>query len=327
MAAFLRRLVTAAPALRYNALCGQSRIESSKFRFPIGTITAITGGISYMFYASTSNLVHLAPNSEEDGQKVALKPDKWIEFELQDVARVSHNTNLYRFSFDPSEKLGVDVASCIVTRAPIDKDEQGEVKYVARSYTPISDPEAKGYFDLLIKIYPQGKMTQHFAKLKPGDKLEVKGPIRKLKYSPNMKKHIGMIAGGTGITPMLQVIDAIAKNQDDITQVSLIFANVSADDILLKEKLDKLAACHPNIKVFYTVSNPPKGWKGGKGHVSKDMIIKCLPSPGNDALILVCGPPGMMKHICGPKNKDFTQGELGGLLKDLGYSKDMVFKF
>lgn len=170
-------------------------------------------------------------------------------------------------------------------------------------------------------------MTQHFAKLKPGDKLEVKGPIRKLKYSPNMKKHIGMIAGGTGITPMLQVIDAIAKNQDDITQVSLIFANVSADDILLKEKLDKLAACHPNIKVFYTVSNPPRGWKGGKGHVSKDMIIKCLPSPGNDALILVCGPPGMMKHICGPKNKDFTQGELGGLLKDLGYSKDMVFKF
>jgi len=43
------------------------------------------------------------------------------------------------------------------------------------SYTPISDPEAKGYFDLLIKVYPDGKMSQHFASLKPGDVLEVKG--------------------------------------------------------------------------------------------------------------------------------------------------------
>ncbi|XP_060667425.1 uncharacterized protein LOC107420910 isoform X2 [Ziziphus jujuba] len=32
-------------------------------------------------------------------------------------------------------------------------------------YTPISDPDAKGYFDLLIKVYPEGKMSQHFASL------------------------------------------------------------------------------------------------------------------------------------------------------------------
>lgn len=76
-------------------------------------------------------------------------------------------------------------------------------------YTPISDPDAKGYFDLLIKVlltfclstllsifaslvsispisyynvcnklfqvYPEGKMSQHFAILKPGDAVEVKG--------------------------------------------------------------------------------------------------------------------------------------------------------
>lgn len=32
-------------------------------------------------------------------------------------------------------------------------------------------------------------------------------------------------------------------------QVSLIYANVSPDDILLKKKLDMLAATHPNFKV------------------------------------------------------------------------------
>lgn len=92
----------------------------------------------------------------------------------------------------------------------------------------------------LTQTYPEGKMSQHFAHLKPGDTLDVKGPIEKLPYHPNMKKHIEMVAGGTGITPMLQIIDAILKNPEDITKVSLLYANVSPDDILLKEKLDAL---------------------------------------------------------------------------------------
>ncbi|TQD90526.1 hypothetical protein C1H46_023964 [Malus baccata] len=170
-------------------------------------------------------------------------------------------------------------------------------------------------------------MSQHFASLKPGDVVEVKGPIEKLRYTPNMKKHIGMIAGGTGITPMLQVIEAILKNPDDTTQVSLLYANVSPDDILLKQKLDILAASHPNLKVFYTVDNPTKSWKGGKGYISKDMAVKGLPAPDEDTLILVCGPPGMMKHISGDKAQDRSQGELTGILKELGYTGEMVYKF
>lgn len=35
--------------------------------------------------------------------------------------------------------------------------------------------------------------------------VEVKGPITKFKYVPNTKKHIAMLCGGSGITPMLQV--------------------------------------------------------------------------------------------------------------------------
>lgn len=48
-------------------------------------------------------------------------------------------------------------------------------------------------------------MSQHFASLKPGDTLDFKGPILKIAYKPNQYDAIGMVAGGTGITPMLQV--------------------------------------------------------------------------------------------------------------------------
>ncbi|KAI4344102.1 hypothetical protein L6164_011372 [Bauhinia variegata] len=327
MAAFFKRLARTNLMAFTDAFGGHSKSSYSNFRVPFGAIAAISGGFSYLYYFSSPNLAHLEQIKEEGSQNIALNPDKWIEFNLQDTARVSHNTQLFRFSFDPTKKLGLDVASCIITRAPLELDAEGKPKYIIRPYTPISDPESKGYFDLLIKVYPEGKMSQHFASLKPGDLIEVKGPIEKLKYTPNMKKHIGMIAGGTGITPMLQVIEAILKNPDDNTQISLLYANVSPDDILLKQKLDILAASHPNLKVFYTVDSPTKNWRGGVGYISKDMALKGLPKPSDDTLILVCGPPGMMKHISGEKAKDWTQGELTGILKELGYTEQMVYKF
>lgn len=327
MASFFRRLAKTAPVTFSQAFGGQSKSNFNHFRFPFGAIAAISGGISYYCYSSSSVLVYLDELKDESGPRTALNPDKWIEFKLQEKAQVTHNTQLFRFQFDPSAKLGLDIASCILTRAPNGQNAEGKTKYVIRPYTPISDPDAKGYFDLMIKVYPEGKMSQHFASLKPGDVLEVKGPIEKLRYSPNMKKHIGMIAGGTGITPMLQVIEAILKNPEDNTQVSLLYANISPDDILLKKKLDVLAAGHPNLKVFYTVDNPTNDWTGGKGYISKDMAAKGLPGPGDDTMILVCGPPGMMKHISGEKAKDYSQGELAGILKDLGYTESMVYKF
>ncbi|GLU09747.1 hypothetical protein SLE2022_265900 [Rubroshorea leprosula] len=322
---FFKRLARAVPVAFSDAFGAQRKPVYGGLRLP--AMAAVSAGISYYYYFSEPNLAHLDQVNEETGPKVALNPDKWLEFKLQDTARVSHNTHLFRFSFDPNAKLGLDIASCILTRAPLGLDAEGKTKYVIRPYTPISDPDAKGYFDLLIKVYPEGKMSQHFASLKPGDVVEVKGPIEKLRYTPNMKKHIGMIAGGTGITPMLQVIEAILKNPDDNTQVSLLYANISPDDILLKQKLDILATSHPNLKVFYTVDNPSKNWKGGSGYVSKDMVVKGLPAPGDDTLILVCGPPGMMNHISGNKAKDYSQGELAGILKELGYTEQMVYKF
>lgn len=48
---------------------------------------------------------------------------------------------------------------------------------------------------------------------------------------------IGMVAGGTGITPCYQVIQA-ALNEDDGTSLSLLFGSRTVEDILLKEELD-----------------------------------------------------------------------------------------
>lgn len=99
-----------------------------------------------------------------------------------------------------------------------------------------------------------------------------------------------MIAGGTGITPMLQIIRAALKNPFDRTKLSLIYANVAPQDILLRDELDALAAKYPSrFKLLYVLNNPPEGWTGGVGFVSKEQIQKHLPPADDNIKILLCG--------------------------------------
>lgn len=131
--------------------------------------------------------------------------------------------------------------------------------------------------------------------LKIGDKIRVKGPKGQFQYSPTLARHIGMIAGGSGITPMLQITRAALKDPQDKTKISLIYANVNFEDILLKKELDLLAQNHPDrFSVYYVLNNPPEGWTGGVGFVSKEQIEKQLPPTAEDIKILMCGPGPMM---------------------------------
>jgi cytochrome-b5 reductase len=99
-----------------------------------------------------------------------------------------------------------------------------------------------------------------------------------------------MIAGGTGITPMLQIIRAALKNPQDPTRLSLIYANVNYEDVLLKKELDELADKYPSrFKVFYVLNNPPTGWTGGVGFVSKEQIATHLPASHDNIKVLLCG--------------------------------------
>ncbi|KAJ3165292.1 NADH-cytochrome b5 reductase [Irineochytrium annulatum] len=260
----------------------------------------------------------------------ALDPKEFQPFTLKEVIPINHNTSTFRFRLpEEATELGLPTASCIVTKIVDGVKSDGKKNVVIRPYTPVEDP-AKGYtgtFDLIIKKYKDGPMSTHIHSMKPGDKLDMKGPVPKFPYTANKEGHIGMIAGGSGITPMLQVIQRIFANPEDKTRVSLVFANVTEEDILLKSYFDDLEKKHPEqFRVFYSLDKPPANWNGFSGFVNDDLLKRALPKPGTGK-VFVCGPGGMMNHISGPKAPDYSQGELAGLLKKLGYKKDDVFKF
>lgn len=172
-------------------------------------------------------------------------------------------------------------------------------------------------------------MSEHIHSMAPGQRLDFKGPIPKYPWSANKHNHVAMIAGGTGITPMYQITRQIFKNPADKTKVTLVFGNVSEADILLKKELEHLEQEYPQrFRTFYTVDTPPESWPYGKGHVTKELLEKVFPGPKEENIkVFVCGPPGMYKAVCGMKKSPQDQGELDGMLRELGYSKDQVYKF
>lgn len=154
----------------------------------------------------------------------------------------------------------------------------GSHKEIVRSYTPISGDEVPGFFDLLIKSYPTGNISKHMASLSVSQTIRVRGPKGAFNYRPNLVRHFGMVAGGTGITPMLQIVKAVIRGRaaGDRTEIDLIFANVTEKDILLKEDLDALAAEDKGFRVHYVLDKPPADWTGGVGYVTSDMITVCV---------------------------------------------------
>lgn len=183
--------------------------------------------------------------------------------------------------------------------------------------------------DLLVKKYQGGPMSTHLHDMKPGDTLEIKGPIPKYPWSTNKHDHVALIAGGTGVTPMYQLARGIFNNPLDKTKVTLVFGNVTEEDILLKPEFDQLEKDFPQrFRAFYVLDNPPAGWKQGKGFISKELLKTVLPpSDSENVKVFVCGPPGLYKALSGPKKSPQDQGELDGILKELGYTKEQVFKF
>lgn len=119
-------------------------------------------------------------------------------------------------------------------------------------------------------------MSQHLESLKIGDTIDVRGPSGRLVYLGNgqfsikkMRKDppqiitalkVNMIAGGTGITPMLQLIRHITKDPLDNTQLALLYANQTEKDILVRKELEEVIQSHPQqFKLWYTVDTPTEG--------------------------------------------------------------------
>ncbi|KAJ1400602.1 Riboflavin synthase-like beta-barrel [Sesbania bispinosa] len=280
-----------------------------------------------------SNNIHLAPVKEVTPLcSVALiKPGEKIPCKLLSKTSISHDVRIFRFALPSKDQiLGLPIGKHIFLCATINE------KLCMRAYTPTSTDDEAGYFDLVVKIYFKGVhqkfpngglMSQHLDSLPIGSILNVKGPLGHIEYigkgnflihgKHKFAKRLALLAGGTGITPIYQVIQAILKDPEDHTEMHFIYANRTEDDILLREELDSWAKKHEQLKVWYVVRESVKEmWQYSVGFITESILREHIPKASQDTLAFACGPSPMIQFAVQPK------------LERLGYDiKNNLFVF
>lgn len=146
--------------------------------------------------------------------------------------------------------------------------------------------------------------------MQEGEHIDINGPTGEIKYlgngsfniegSSHSFEKLNLVAGGSGVTPIWQLIHAILKRGDDKTQLSLIDSNKTYDDILLVNELEEYAQEHSDqFKLWHTLSKKPtdREWKYSEGHADLQMMKDhfFMPDSGGKVATFLCGPPGLIK--------------------------------
>ncbi|KAI3383372.1 hypothetical protein SNEBB_009007 [Seison nebaliae] len=238
-------------------------------------------GLSSVFAAGAAGIM-LAKNNEKNllnRGETDMGEMKAQNVRLLNKRRVSPDSYIFQFDTSPKSSIGFRTGDCLVVHAPNDvKDNKG--KRLSRPYTPINQlNDESGHVDLLIKVYSPtktdeygGQMSQYLEKLNIGDKVSVSGPYGSLTYEKEGKflkrnknreekmnikednlanydtiqtENVVMICGGSGITPMLQMIKQILKDEKKPPKIHLAYSNKKENDILVRSELECLSMKFP----------------------------------------------------------------------------------
>jgi cytochrome-b5 reductase len=257
----------------------------------------------------------------------------WAAAPLLSKVAISHDTRVFSFGVAEGKTLGLSTCACLLMKG-VDGPNDAEGKPIIRPYTPVSTNAMLGKFELMVKVYPDGKMSQHLDILPVGESVHFKhvGGNVKIQYPFNDKKQIGMIVGGTGITPMIQALHCVLGNKDDTSKVAMLYGSKTSKEILAQETLDAWASAYPDrFLVTHVLSDEPadgSSWTGARGFITREQIEANFPKPDSDCLIFICGPPALYNVFSGPRDAPGQPpSELAGLLKEMGYRTEQVIKF
>lgn len=244
----------------------------------------------------------------DDPRPIFLQSRSWAKTKLSEVKTVSWDTRVFVFDLEHDKQtLGLPIGQHLMIKVPDPTNKEA----IIRSYTPISETNMEGKMELLVKIYfpadkiPGGKMTMALDALAIGAEIDCKGPTGRFEYLGNGRVTISgkerkvrsfkMICGGTGLTPIFQVLRAVMQDPQDPTTCVVLDGNRLEEDILCRAELDAYVALDSRkCTVVHTLSQASDKWVGRRGRISED-LIKEFVAPEEESMVIICGPEAMEK--------------------------------
>jgi nitrate reductase (NAD(P)H) len=284
-------------------------------KFAIGSLAQEPGVVTATDEGNTANTAVLV---DAAGRPTTLRAKRRVGLELLTRTRLSGDAFRLRFSLpSPKHILGLPVGKHALVYGV-----DGAGKMVARAYTPVTGDEVAGYVDLVVKAYrpspprfPKGgALSQYLCDVVPlGAHVDFRGPLGEIEYvgcgvfehadrqgvlRRFVARRCGLLAGGTGLTPMLQLINAVANERErgdaNTPSLALLLGNRTEADILCRDELEH-ANADGHVTLHLTLDRPPAGWSHFSGFVDAPMLAATMPKASDDTFIFCCGPPPMIK--------------------------------
>ena len=226
---------------------------------------------------------------------------------------ISETHNVSTFVIDPKAD-GLDWKPKAGQYITIEAEVKGET--LRRSYSLSSAP-TDDHLAFTIKRVEGGRVSNYMLdNIKEGSALKVNKPEGKFQLVPNAdaRKDYYFFAAGSGITPIMAMIKSVLMDEP-MSSAYLLYGNRTEEDIIFKEKLDKLQTEYRDqIYVSYTLSKPKKekkggitglfskgtvSWRGLKGRIDGEMIKKFIedhPSKSGKNEFFICGPGNFISY-------------------------------
>lgn len=190
--------------------------------------------------------------------------------------------------FRPGQFLSVDVV--------ID----GERCRRAYSLASACMPDAPRH--ITVKRIAEGRVSNHLNDtIRVGDELAVLGPSGSFTVEPRPvnERHLVMIAGGSGITPIMSILETVLRLENR-SRVTLVYGNRGWEQVIFRDRLAALQdELGDRLVVDHVLEHAPDAWSGGRGLLSREVLEARLEALGieDDGLqrYFLCGPTPMME--------------------------------
>lgn len=183
----------------------------------------------------------------------------------------------------------------------------GDIK-VTRTYSFHTSPYVDDEVAITVRAVEDGLVSNFLANASP-DKIQleleqISGEFT-LVPSQDVKRHLTMFAGGSGITPIFSMIRTLLHDEPRST-VSLIYSNKTYNKIIFNKELQRLEAEFPSrLRVYHVITqdenvpaDSPVFYKGRLSKLIAKKIIKTILTEVNYQVeYYLCGPYLFMQLV------------------------------
>jgi len=167
-----------------------------------------------------------------------------------------------------------------------------------RSYSIASAPSSDGRIELTVERLPNGEVSPYLTQqVIVGDQLEVRGPIgRWFVWDPEQAGSVQLVAGGSGIVPLMAMIRWRAS-ASGTASFRLLYSVREPSVIFYHEELRALSSRANSVDVTYAYTRvTPKDWPRPAGRIDAELISSATWPANLRPSVYVCGPTSFVEH-------------------------------